>query len=85
MERLLERLEDAAEEIGLEVRHEAISRPGYTGGLCRIKDSWVVILNRGAPIDEKIDTLAAAIATRDTESVFLAPDVREIVDRHRKP
>jgi hypothetical protein len=84
MERLLERLEQAATDLGLEVRYENISRPGYPGGLCRVKDAWVVILNKGAPPDEKVETLAAAVATRDTEGVFLPPDVRELVEKHRK-
>ena len=84
MERLLERMEQAATDLGLEVRYENISKPGYAGGLCRVKDTWVVILNKGAPADEKVETLAAALATRDTEDVFLPPDVRELVDLHKK-
>jgi hypothetical protein len=85
VERLLERLEQAASDLGLEVRYENISKPGYAGGLCRVKDTWVVILNKGAPADEKVETLAGALATRDTDGVFLPPDVRDLVDRHRKP
>lgn len=84
MERLLERMEQAANDLGLEVRYENISKPGYPGGLCRVKDTWVVILNKGAPPDEKVETLAEALATRDTEGVFFPPDVRELVDRHKK-
>ncbi len=84
MDRLLERMEQAATDLGLEVRYENISKPGYAGGLCRVKDVWVVILNKGAPADEKVDVLASALASRDTEGVFLPPDVRELVDKHRK-
>lgn len=82
-ERLLERLELAAAELDLEVRYENISRPGYPGGLCRVKDRWIVILNKGAPVDERIETLASALATRDVEGVFLPPDVREVVEKAR--
>lgn len=74
---------DAAREVGLQVRYENISRPGYPGGLCRVKDRWIVILNKGAPVDERIETLASALASQDTQDVFLAPDVRETVDRAR--
>ena len=84
MDRLLERMEQAATDLGLEVRYENISKPGYPGGLCRVKDTWVVILNKGAPTDEKVETLAAALATRDTEGVFLPPDVRDLVEQHKK-
>jgi hypothetical protein len=84
IDRLLERMEQAAADLGLEVRTENISKPGYAGGLCRVKDSWVVILNKGAPPDEKVETLASALATRDTEGVFLPPDVRELVDKYKK-
>ncbi len=84
MDRLLERMEQAATDLGLEVRYENISKPGYAGGLCRVKDQWVVILNKGAPSDEKVEVLASSLATRDTEGVFLPPDVRELVDKHRK-
>jgi len=83
VERLLERLEKAAGDVGLEVRYESISRPAYAGGLCRVKDRWVVIVNRGAPPDEKVETIASAIATRETDDVYLAPDVRELVDRFK--
>ena len=82
-ERMLERMEQAARDLGLVVRYENISRPGYPGGLCRVKDRWLVILNKGVPIDERIETLASALATRDTEGVFLPPDVRDAIDRAR--
>ena len=83
-ERLLERLVQAAEDLGMEVRYENIARPGYPGGLCRVKDKWVVILNKGAPADEKVDALSAALASRDTDGVFLPPDVRELIEKSRK-
>lgn len=79
----MERMEEAATEVGLRVRYENISRPGYPGGLCRIKDRWVVILNKGAPVEERLTTLASAIASQDTEDVFLPPDVREEVEKAR--
>ena len=55
IDRLLERMERAAGDLGLEVRYENIGKPGYPGGLCRVKDAWVVILNRGAPAEEKVE------------------------------
>ncbi len=83
-EMLLERLERAAADLGLDVRYENITRPGYPGGLCRIKDRWMVILNKGAPVDERVETLASALATRDLEDTFLPPDVREMVEQARR-
>jgi hypothetical protein len=82
---MLERMEQAARDLGLDVRYENISRPGYTGGLCRVKDRWLVILNKGAPPDERIEALASALAARETDGVFLPPDVREAIDRARPP
>ncbi len=83
-ERLVERLEKAAEDLGMEVRYENISRPGYPGGLCRVKDKWVVIRDKGAAVDEKADGLAAAGGQRDTDGVCRPPDVRELVEKSRK-
>jgi len=77
-------MEQAATDLGLEVRYENIAKPGYAGGLCRVKDTWVVILNKGAPTGEQVEALASALATRDTEGVFLPPDVRDLVDQHKK-
>ncbi len=79
-ESVIERLEEIARNMGVEVRYEQMQKPGYPGGLCRIKESWVLIINRASLPLEKVELLAEAISTRDTESIYLQPDIREILE-----
>ena len=77
---LLERLEDTVKKLGIEVRYEQMQKPGYNGGLCRVKKSWVLIMNRASMPLEKAELLAETLLSRDTSTIYVSPDVREIME-----
>jgi len=79
-EEIISKLEEAAEKVGLEVRYEQISKPGYPGGVCRVKDKWVVIINRASFPVEKAQVIAEAIMSKNPDNVYLPPDVREVIE-----
>ena len=79
---LLGQLEEVAQSLGVEVRYEIIKKDGlyYTGGLCRIKGEYVVIIHSKAPSEDKIQTLAQALKRFDLSQVYLRPGLREFLD-----
>ena len=85
-EQMNQALEAAATQLGVRVRYEALTTGAMAaaGGLCRIKGNWCVIIDKKTSAAERTTILAEALANFDTESVFLPPKVREIVQLHRQ-
>jgi hypothetical protein len=84
-EQLTEALETAATQLGLSVRYEPLA-PGSvsgSGGLCKVKGEWWVIIDKKATASERATVLAEALAQFDTDSVFLPPKAREAVQARR--
>ena len=78
-EAMLEELKTAARTLRLDVREEELLRDaGYRprSGACRVRDARVVLLDRRATVDDRIDALCAALAREDLERVFLSPALR---------
>ncbi len=85
-DQLTDALEAAAVQVGIRVRYEAMTgETAGSGGLCRIRDEWRVIIDRRSTASERVAVLAEALGSFDTESIYLAPEVREAIDRHRRP
>ncbi len=79
---LLSQLEELAQSLNIEIRHEPLKREGsfFPGGLCRIKGEYVLILNSAATVEDKIHTLAKAVNRFDLSRVYLRPGLREFLD-----
>jgi hypothetical protein len=84
-EQLTEILETAAGQIGVKVRYENLVSSGPTGGggLCKIKGDWCVIIDKKTAPSERASILCDALATMDTDGIFLPPKVREMVAQRR--
>jgi hypothetical protein len=82
---LLRLLEEWVGRCGLELRCEALASREDAGqargGLCLVNEKRVVFVDSRAPIPERIETLAAALAAIDLDDVFLPPIVRRAVER----
>src|SRR5579862_8399325 len=81
-ERVLDELIEAAERVGLKVRRERIMREvGYRarGGVCRLRDSDMVIIDRDQAPHEQLEIVADALKGRDLEAVYLSPAARKIL------
>jgi hypothetical protein len=84
-EQLTEILETAAGQLGVKVRYENLAASGPTGGggLCKIKGDWCVLMDKKTAPSERASILCDALATMDTDGIYLPPKVREMVAQRR--
>ena len=83
---MLELLEDAASQLGIKVSYEPLQtsgiQTGLRGGLCRVKGVYRIIIDKRATNEERMTTLATAIAAFDTTELELPQRVREFIKMH---
>src|SRR5689334_9393825 len=81
---MLELLEAAAEQLGIRVSYESLQTAlgGVHGGLCRVKGAYRIIVDKRATSEERVTTLASAIATFDVSELELSAKVREVLRLH---
>ena len=80
--RLVDELVETAKRLGIEVRREKILREiGYRarGGICRLRDQDLVILDREQQPAEQLDVLAEVLRGRDVEQMYLSPAARRVL------
>jgi hypothetical protein len=84
-EHITEILETAAGQLGVKVQYDTLVASGPTGGggLCKVKGEWRIIIDKKTAPSERASILADALATMDTEGIFLPPKVRELVAQRR--
>jgi hypothetical protein len=82
-ELMLELLESAAEQLGIKVSYEPLQtsgiQTGLRGGLCRVKGTYRIIIDKRATNEERVTTLATAIAGFDTSELELPQKVRDLL------
>jgi len=76
---LLELLEAAADQLKIRVSYEPLQSTVVHGGLCRVKGEYRCIVDKRASTEERVVTLATAIATFDTTELVLPVKVREVL------
>ena len=84
---LLELLEAAAEQLEIRVTYEPLQTSVVHGGLCRVKGEYRIIVDKRASAEERVSTLATAIArviaTRpDSSALDLSPALRDVLRMH---
>jgi hypothetical protein len=82
LSRLVDELMEAAKRLGFEVRRERILREvGYRarGGACRLREKYLIIIDRDQPPAEQVEVLVEALRGRDLESLYLSPAARRIL------
>jgi hypothetical protein len=90
LSRLLDELTEAARRVGIAVRIErfepSISDRRGAGGMCTVHGQRVILVDAGAPLPDRIATVASSLATIDLEGIFLTPIVRATIGAyHRGP
>lgn len=82
---ILSHLEALAESLEINLRYEDLE--GETafasGGLCRIKNQYVIFVNDRASIKEKIQTLAKALIRFDLTRVYVKPALRDLLEQEK--
>ena len=82
VEKALQELEALAEKLEVKVVYDHFTGDGAgTGGICKVKGSWRVIIERRGSPSEKLSVLARALARFDLEQHYLSPAVREYMAR----
>jgi hypothetical protein len=86
---MLELLENAADQLSIKVSYEPLQTSGISnalrGGLCRVKGAYRVIIDKRATAEERVTTLATALATFDTTELELAQEVRDLLRMYASP
>ena len=81
---LLSQLEDLAEKLGILVRDENINieESSSSGGLCRIEEEYVLILNSKATVKEKNQVMIKALQQFNLSGIYIKPVIRELLEGH---
>jgi hypothetical protein len=84
-EQILEALEQAASQLEVRVRYDALTASGVSsaGGLCKVKGEWWLILDRKATPADRVAMLADALAGFETDSLELPAKAREVIAARR--
>ena len=83
--RLLDACLMLCDRLGIEVRFSRLMgiaddetvRIAPEGGLCRVRDKWMIILPREWALADRAQALARAVAQFDFEDMYLPPALRE--------
>ncbi len=75
-EQLLEELEKVATRFDITVRYED---GDFKGGLCRLKDESIIIINKKFLVEQKLTFLARELSTLELDKVYILPKIREYI------
>lgn len=77
---MLENLEAAATALSVKVSYESLAASVGQGGLCKVKGTYRVIVDKRASAEERVGVLARALCRFDVSELELKPKVRELVE-----
>ncbi len=87
---MLELWEGVAAQLDIKVTYEPLQLAGTTmrGGLCRVKGEYRIIVDKRATAEERVTTLATALARRTSamraegKEPVLSPKVQKLLHMH---
>lgn len=65
-------------ELGYSVR---IEKGNFKGGFCVLKSQKLFLLNKNLDQSKKLTALARGISTLENETIFIKPELREIIEK----
>lgn len=81
VQKQLAELEQLAGTLGVRVSYDAMTGLSQgSGGLCKVRGEWRVIMDRRLKAAERLEVLAASLRTFDTEAHFVSPQVRALLE-----
>ena len=85
-DKILSELKGLAEKIGIKVTEQVLKSPGIhvRSGLCKVRGEDRFILDKKLNMTSKIDLLADCLCMQDTNGVFLIPQIRDLLAKHKK-
>jgi len=81
-ELLLNQLEELAGKLGIKIRYEnvIVEESSGSGGLCRLKGEYVLIIHFQAALEEKIRIILEALRTFPVGDIYIKPVIRELLE-----
>ncbi len=77
----LKELEAVAGKKGIRVAYEALGGEVGAGGLCKVRGEYRVIIDKRASPGERVTLLAQALGAFSLDDIFVAPEVREVIEK----
>ena len=79
--KVLMELEALAEKLGIQVIQEKL--PKTRSGLCRLRDQYMLFIERDLEGEEKVRVMASALSRFPLDNTQMLPGIREILEEHR--
>lgn len=74
---ILKELEEIAEKLGIKMRYE---KTQAKGGMCMKNGTYMIIIDKNAAIDYKINIISKSLKQFDLSNLFLSPKIRELLE-----
>lgn len=75
---VLAKLEEIVGQLGIDLRWD---EGEFTGGICRLGERKILVINRSLPIFVKIEVLCRELSRTDLSTIFILPAIREQISR----
>ena len=84
-DQLIPILEEGAQRLGITVKYEGLAQSGISGsgGLCKVRGEWWLIVEKKSTPSERVAILVDALAGFETESLALPEKIEEMLARRR--
>ena len=84
--KVLEYLEELAEKLGVEIVYEKLGEEELSvgGGLCKVRGTYKIFMDRSETMEGRVEILARALSSFDTEKVYLLPFIRKILEKAQR-
>ena len=84
-EEILGQIEELARSLDITVRYEKIQKESafFPGGYCKVKGNDLIIINKMASLDDKVEIIARALQLFDLSQIYVLPAVRELIDSYK--
>lgn len=79
---LLGHLEELAHSLSIQIRYEPLKREGSfaSGGLCKLRGEYVLIINSNVAIKDRIQAIANSVNRFDLTKIYFRPGIRKFLD-----
>ncbi len=74
---ILQGFESLAQNLAIDVRYEKCD---FAGGICRIKNKTILIINSKLPLERKINLIAASLKQLNLNQIYIRPALRQLIE-----
>ena len=79
--KVLMELEALAEKLGIQVIQEKL--PKTRSGLCRLRDQYMLFIERNLEEDKKVEVMAVALSRFPLDNTQMLPGIRKMLEEYR--